>query len=105
MTSKPNAVLVDGKLISGQDLRDYATRLGLCQMCAQHKTHKKAGSILNRSWEPITAIDEQDMYTVYKGYCLQPTCYTFGKAQELLGERTTRPRIRRRKGHIREGRG
>jgi hypothetical protein len=99
MTSKPNAVLVDGKLISGQDLRDYATRLGLCQMCAQHKTHKKAGSILNRSWEPITAIDEQGMYTIYKGYCLQPTCYTFGKAQELLGERTTRPRIRRRKGH------
>jgi hypothetical protein len=99
MTSKPNAVLVDGKLISGEDLRDYATRLGLCQMCAQHKTHKKAGSILNRSWEPITAIDEQGMYTVYKGYCLQPTCYTFGKAQELLGERTTRPRIRRRRGH------
>jgi hypothetical protein len=102
-SSKPNAVLVDGKLISGKDLRDYCQIFGLCQMCAQHKTHKKTGSILNRSWEPITAIDEQGMYTIYKGYCLQPTCYTFGKAKELLGERTTRPRIHRRKGRKQRG--
>jgi len=28
----------------------------------------------------------QQEYLVYKGYCLQPTCYTMGQAKRLLGE-------------------
>ena len=80
-------VLVDGNLLCGTDLRDYAKRHGLCRVCATTKTHRRAGNILNRSWDPITTKDDNDNYVVYKGYCLQPTCYTLTMAQERLGER------------------
>ena len=94
-----HTVLVDGKLLSGKDLRVYAKRHGLCQICGQTKTHQRGGSILHRTWEPITATMDGRNYIVYKGYCLQPTCYTLNKAQERLGERqrkTPRPKRRRK---------
>jgi hypothetical protein len=87
-----STVLVEGKLLSGSALLDYAKQKGLCIKCVQHATHKRIKKRLGilRSvpdWEPITVKDkEAGNYTVYKGYCLQPTCWTLAEAQSMLGE-------------------
>jgi hypothetical protein len=39
--------------------------------------------------------DDDGNFIVYKGYCLQPTCFTLSEAQELLGERKAQSSGRR----------
>ena len=88
-------VLVGGKLLSGTELSDYAKHKGLCPKCVQHKTHKRIKKRLGilrseADWEPITEKDkEAGNYIVYKGYCLQPTCWTLSEAKGMLGETPT----------------
>jgi hypothetical protein len=96
-SSSPHQVLVNGMMLNGTELRDYATHKGLCKICATQKTHRRMGHMFRRSWAPLTVKDAAgDNYSVYKGYCLQPTCYTLNVAQERLGEKVTRPRRHRR---------
>jgi hypothetical protein len=89
------SVLVEGKLLSGVALLEYAKQRGLCTKCVQYKTHKRIKKRLgllrsDANWIPITIKDkEAGNYTVYKGYCLQPTCWTLAEAQTMLGETPT----------------
>lgn len=87
------SVLVEGKLLSGDALSEYAQQKGLCSKCLQHVTHKRerkrVGMLrLVYEWVALTVTDDQEgNYTVYKGYCLQPTCWTLQEVQTILGER------------------
>ena len=87
-----HSVLVEGKLLQGEALLEYAQQKGLCPKCVQHVTHKRVRKKVGMlrytfEWIPLTCTDEQaGNYTVYKGYCLQPTCFTLEEAQNLLGE-------------------
>ena len=86
-------VLVEGKLLSGDTLLEYAQQKGLCKKCVQHVTHKRERKRLGMlrytaEWVPLTVTDDlEGNFTVYKGYCLQPTCWTLQEVQEMLGER------------------
>ena len=86
----------NGAVLTGKDLENYSRRKGLCHLCARFETHKRVGKLLRRNqWEPLTVRNERNNeYLVYKGYCIQPTCYTLDQAKELLGEETTTSRRR-----------
>ena len=91
---------VDGKVLSGEEFEEYCKDHGLCRRCARVKTHKRSLKLFGRGkkWEPLTLHDEESgEYTVYKGYCLQPTCYTIGQAKRLLGESGNRRKTRRQR--------
>jgi hypothetical protein len=92
-----------GVVLSGQEIVEYAKRRGLCQICGRTQTHKRPNNLfqkLRNQWQPLTILDGGDdqynnndddasnsqMYLVYKGYCLQPTCYTLEEAKRELGE-------------------
>ncbi|CAB9506688.1 expressed unknown protein [Seminavis robusta] len=79
----------DGCVLTGKDLERYSRRKGLCHLCARFATHKRAGKLFKRNkWQPLTIQNEYTgEYLVYKGYCLQPTCYTLDQAKEALGEK------------------
>ena len=95
--SNPNqlSIVVGGRVLSGQDLKSYAQRHGLCEICGLYQTHRRVGKLLRSSWEPVTRVTEDGVTTVYKGFCIQPTCYpSVDHVKELLGE--TKQRRRRR---------
>ncbi|KAL3921410.1 MAG: hypothetical protein SGILL_002760 [Bacillariaceae sp.] len=102
-----------GVVLSGKDLVDYARRRGLCQLCGRTQTHRRSKNLfkkLKNQWQPLTIEQDDDdiynnnndesnsymtsrtngngnqQYLVYKGYCLQPTCYTLEEAKHELGE-------------------
>ena len=88
----------NGAVLTGRELEQYSRRKGLCQICAGSETHRRAGKLFKRNqWEPLTVRSSingssgketnSSDYLVYKGYCLQPTCYTLEQAKELLGEK------------------
>jgi hypothetical protein len=87
MESNTSNVLMDGRMMSANELQMYAKQHGLCTNCGA-KTHTKVGGFMRKTWEPETN------FSVYKGYCLQPTCYTLDQAQELLGERKKKKKKR-----------
>ena len=85
----------DGSVLSGDALKNYAKKRGLCHICAVTQTHQPAqGRVLHRlrrsQWEPRTVPcpQKQGEFLVYKGFCIQPTCYTLRQAQLMLGETT-----------------
>ncbi|KAG7348506.1 Armadillo/beta-catenin-like repeat protein [Nitzschia inconspicua] len=93
MSSLPNlrndrTLMVEDRLLSGEDkIKQYCKKHGLCNICGQFQTHKKGGPIYNRIWEPMTVEDEYGNITVYKGHCIQATCYSsVDQVKELLGE-------------------
>ncbi len=80
---------IDGKVLSGEEFEDYCKDHGLCRRCAKVKTHRRVVKMFGRGrkWEAMTLHDDlTGEYTVYKGFCLQPNCYTLGQAKRLLGE-------------------
>lgn len=94
LDAQQNTVLVDGKLLSGDALREYAQLKGMCPICVQTVTKRRVRKKFGRlrsglEWEPLTATDDvAGNYTVYKGYCLQPTCWTLEEVQVKLGEKS-----------------
>jgi hypothetical protein len=89
---------IDGKVLSGEEFEEYCKDHGICKRCAKAKTHRRALKLFGKGnkWEPLTIQDEATGdYTVYKGYCLQQTCYTIGQAKRLLGETGSRNNNRR----------
>lgn len=84
------SIVVKGRVISGADLREYAERNGLCPECGVYQTHKKTGNFLKPRFEPLTVTNAYNEITVYKGYCIAPTCYTLERAKQLLGEIPTK---------------
>ena len=89
---------IDGKVLSAEEFEEYCKDHGMCKRCAKVKTHRRALKLFGKGdkWEPKTIHDEDTGdYEVYKGYCLQPTCYTIGQAKRLLGETGSRNNNRR----------
>lgn len=78
----------------GRELDQYAKARGLCRLCGQTQTHKRAGRFLKKmrnSWAPLTVRDKATGdYQVYKGFCIQPTCYSLDQARRKLGEISSR---------------
>ena len=96
MASFPNrrddrVIIIKNRVLRGEDqIVEYCKNHGLCTICGQFKTHKKVG-IINPKWEPMTITDPAGNTTVYKGYCIQATCYSsVDQVKELLGEITPR---------------
>lgn len=80
---------IDGRVLSGEEFEEYCKDHGLCKRCARVRTHRRVIKLFGRGkkWEPMTLHDEESGdYRVYKGFCLQPTCYTLGQAKRLTGE-------------------
>ena len=77
----------DGIPLSGEELENYCRKHGLCHLCARVKTHKRVFKLLKKNkWQPLTAKNHDGEYIVYKGYCVQPGCFTLDQAMRLLGE-------------------
>jgi len=89
-SASPHQRLVDGRLLSGEEFDKYCERRGLCSSCGVQVTHES--SKLHRLlWtkkprKPLTIRNDEGDYVVYKGYCIQPMCYTLEQAKILLGE-------------------
>lgn len=70
----------------GEDLEEYCKKHGLCVLCAQTRTHKRAFRLSKKNkWQPLT-VGSPGKYSVYKGYCVRPGCFTLEQAKRLLGE-------------------
>lgn len=83
---------------SSKSITQRWNRLGHCRTCGR-TTHRNLGGFWTKSWEPLTIRQETtsfqggpstSTYIVYKGYCLEPTCYTITQAKELLKEEQQR---------------
>ena len=75
-------------ILDGEELEEYCQKHGLCHLCAQTRTHKRVFRLKKKNqWQPMTVENKDDgEYIVYKGYCVQPGCFTLEQAQRLLGE-------------------
>jgi hypothetical protein len=97
-SSTPNqlSIVANGRVIRGRvEVKEYAERHGLCHICGLYQTHRRVGYFWLNKMEPLTSADPDGVVTVYKGYCIQPTCYTsVDQVKEILGEITSRPRLR-----------
>ena len=80
-------VNVDGVVLSGKELEEHCRKNGLCHLCAKVRTHKRVFQVINKNkWQPLTVKTRQGDYSVYKGYCVKPGCFTLDQAKRLLGE-------------------
>lgn len=72
----------------GEEFENYCKKNGLCNLCGQTKTHKREFKLVKKNqWKPLTVESKSDGgYIVYKGYCVQPGCFTLNQARRLLGE-------------------
>jgi hypothetical protein len=75
-----------GAFVKGglQRWRDHTT----CDRCANTRTHKR---IMWGQLSPITRKDKHGNFIVYKGFCLEGTCYSLFEAKQLLGEEQHSP--------------
>ena len=86
---RPAQKMVNGRILRGEALREWAERHGRCNICFETKTHRLSINILSRKQEPLTLKDDEGNFTVYKGCCLHPTCWgSIDKARMRLGEIT-----------------
>jgi hypothetical protein len=87
-SNRQKVIIVKGRVLSGEEqIKEYCEKNGLCTICGQFQTHKKVGPAFNRQMEPITVEDESGNVTVYKGHCIQATCYSsVEQVKGLLGE-------------------
>lgn len=91
--------LKTGVSLEGDALEDYCRTRGLCPLCAATRTRKRIVKIFKKNtWEPLTVTNKAGGYTVYKGYCVKPDCFTLDQAKQLAGERISlrKSQIRRR---------
>lgn len=74
--------------LGGEELEDYCKKHGLCSLCAQTRTHKRVFRLKKKNqWQALTVENTEDgEFIVYKGYCVQPGCFTLEQAKRLLGE-------------------
>ena len=86
--ASPRQRLVDSKLLTGIEFTRFCRLRGLCQLCGLNQTHTARRRFATKPcMEPLTTRQPNGDYLVYKGYCIQPTCYTLEQAKRLLGER------------------
>ena len=97
-------VLHEGRVLVGRDFTEYCERNGLCKKCGKVRTKEKKKSVWGiTTWTDIPERrDDQGQYTVYKGYCISPTCYTLKQVKEYLGESDDPPQKKEKKPRKRE---
>ena len=91
---------IDGRVLSGEEFEEYCKDHGLCKRCAKVRTHRRVIKLFGKGkkWEPMTLHDQHTgEYRVYKGYCLQSTCYTLGQAKRMTGESGGKARREKRR--------
>jgi hypothetical protein len=77
----------DQLALGGEELEEYCKKHGLCNLCAKTRTHKRAFRLKKKNqWQPLTVESKNGEYIVYRGYCVQPVCFTLDQAKRLLGE-------------------
>ena len=81
---------VNGAFLQGENFQTYARKNGLCDICGKFQTHEKHGRIFKKVFTPLTVKNDKGEYQVYKGMCIQPTCYTLDEAKQRLGEKHRR---------------
>ena len=93
---------IGGMVLAGEAYEEYCRDHGLCRKCGEVRTHRRAIKLFGKGkkWEPLTTHHLMTgEYTVYKGYCLKPGCYSMGQAKRMLaGDR----RAKSRKQKLRE---
>lgn len=76
-------------------LKKYRQSRGLCEICGAFQTHEMEGKRKfmrkNKYNVPLTTQNSDGSYSVYKGFCIQPKCYTLTEAKKILGEPTPEP--------------
>jgi Mg-chelatase subunit ChlD len=77
---------INGHNVIRQNPKDCAERNGMCMLCKTAQTHKRVGRCFWKQWKPITKVNEKGVPTVYKGYCLKPSCYHIRSVKNFLGE-------------------
>jgi hypothetical protein len=84
-TRQQRSANVDGVLLTGKHLDEYVDKHGRCPIC---KTVVRKRPQFWSNWEPVTVGPDPvtGEYEVYKGYCIQPTCYTLDQVKIMLGE-------------------
>mmetsp|Transcript_9746 Transcript_9746/g.22926 ORF Transcript_9746/g.22926 Transcript_9746/m.22926 type:complete len:1441 (-) Transcript_9746:184-4506(-) len=72
----------------GEEFEEYCRKNGLCNLCGTTKTHKREFKLMKKNqWKSLTVESKSDGgFVVYKGYCVQPGCFTLDQARRLLGE-------------------
>ena len=75
---------VNGAFLQGENFQTYARKNGLCDICGKFQTHEKHGRIFKKVFTPLTVKNDKGEYQVYKGMCIQPTCYTLDEAKQRL---------------------
>lgn len=83
-----NIVDREDMALGGEELEDYCQKHGLCNLCAQTRTHKRVFRLKKKNqWQPLTVENKDDgEFIVYKGHCVQPGCFTLEQAKRMLGE-------------------
>lgn len=75
----------EGRVLAGEEFREYCEKHGLCTICGQVPVKKKKG--IRRSWSDIEAsLTPSGEIEVYKGYHISPRCYSLNQARAALGE-------------------
>ena len=59
-----------------------------CGLSVTHELDRTTGRfrLPPSTWKPLSTRTRKGEWIVYKGYCIQPTCYTLEEAKQLLGE-------------------
>jgi Leucine Rich repeat len=86
-TSQHGTMAFDSRFETRAEFEAHCRKRGVCHICGQVRTHQMKKGFLKTKAAPLTVLDATTQkYSVYKGYCIQPTCYTLQGAKRRLGE-------------------
>jgi hypothetical protein len=93
--------IASGHILAGEELEDFCSERGLCPLCARTRTRRKIFKLFKRSrWERLTVTNKKGEYTVYKGFCVKPDCFSLEQAKRMVGDglkkSSSRPRYPKR---------
>ena len=89
MSASNTAVILDsvGRPLKGDELEMHCKKRGLCPLCARTRVRKRVFKLFKKNkWEALTVQDKEGKYSVYKGYCVKPNCFSIEQAKRLKGE-------------------
>jgi hypothetical protein len=98
-TGQGGQVLVDGRVLVGDEFDDYCEKYGMCRSCGKVKVREAKKGIFGGSWTDIPfACNHKGQIIVYKGYHISPTCYTLKQAKRELCEINDDSNYKKKKG-------
>lgn len=100
LTNNTGVTIASGHTLVGEELEDFCSQRGLCPLCARTKTRRKIFKLFKRSnWESLTVTDKNGEFTVYKGFCVKPACFSLEQAKRMTRDglkSASRPRYPKR---------